>query len=181
LSKSILPGVNLFGIFQTRGSGFDYNYTALNNNYSKDYFTGINPTRSNYVAGVSMAWNIMSISKIKHQVLAQQFISKGLQNEYDLISTQLKDQLVLADQRIANSLQSWREAPVQYKAASDAYLQKSMLFKNGLSNIIDLQQALYLLNRAETDVSVAYINVWQSLLQKAAASGDFDLFLKQVR
>jgi outer membrane protein TolC len=181
LSKSVLPGVNLFGIFQTRGSGFDYNYTALNNNYSKDYFTGINPTRSNYVAGVSMAWNIMSISKIKHQVLAQQFISKGLQNEYDLISTQLKDQLVLADQRIANSLQSWREAPVQYKAASDAYLQKSMLFKNGLSNIIDLQQALYLLNRAETDVSVAYINVWQSLLQKAAASGDFDLFLKQVR
>ncbi len=181
LAKSILPGVNLFGIFQTRGSGFDYNYTPLNNAYSKDYFTGINPTRSNYVAGVSMAWNIMSISKIKHQVLAQQFISKGLQNEYDLISTQLKDQLVLADQRIANSLQSWREAPVQYKAASDAYLQKSVLFKNGLSNIIDLQQALYLLNRAETDQSVAYVNVWQSLLQKAAASGDFDLFLKQVR
>ena len=181
LAKSILPGVNLFGIFQTRGSGFDYNYTSLNNAYSKDYFTGINPTRSNCVAGVSMAWNIMSIPKIKHQLLAQQFISKGLQNEYDLINTQLKDQLVLADQRIANNLQSWREAPVQYKAASDAYLQKSVLYKNGLSNIIDLQQALYLLNRAETDQSVAYVNVWQSLLQKAAASGDFDLFLKQVR
>ena len=181
LGKSIMPGVNLFGIFQSRGSGFDYNYTALNNNYTKNYFTGIKPTRSNYVTGVSMAWNIMSIAKIKRQVTAQQFISKGLQNEYDLISTQLKDQLMLADQRIANSLQSWHEAPVQYKAASDAYLQKSVLFKNGLSNIIDLQQALYLLNRAETDVSVAYINVWQSLLQKAAASGDFDLFLKQTR
>jgi outer membrane protein TolC len=181
LGKSIVPGVNLFGIFQTRGSGFDYNYTPLSGNYSKDYFTGINPTRSNYVAGLSIAWNIMSISKIKHQVLAQQFISKGLQNEYDLVSTQLKDQLVFADQRIENSLQSWHEAPIQYKAASDAYLQKSVLYKNGLTNVIDLQQALYLLNRAETDMSVAYINVWQSLLQKAAASGDFDLFLKQVR
>jgi outer membrane protein TolC len=181
LAKSIIPGLNVFSIFQTRGSGFDYNYSAASSDYSKNYFNGINPTRSNYVAGISIAWNIMSIPKIKHQVIAQQFISKGLQNEYDLISTQLKDQLVLADQLIENSLQSWHEAPIQYKAASDAYLQKSVLYKNGLSNIIDLQQALYLLNRAETDMSVAYINVWQSLLQKAAASGDFDLFLKQVR
>ncbi len=181
LDKSILPGINLFGIFQSRGSGFDYNYMPSNNNYSKDYFTGINPTRSNYVAGVSIAWNIMSIAKIKHQVLAQQFISKALQNEYDLVNIQLNAQLVFADQRIENSLQSWHEAPIQYKAATDVYLQKSVLYKNGLSNVIDLQQALYLLNRAETDKSVAFINVWQSLLQKAAASGDFDLFLKQVR
>ena len=93
----------------------------------------------------------------------------------------MKDQLALADQRIETSLQAWKEAPVQYKAASDAYLQKSVLYKNGLTNIIDLQQALYLLNRAETSVSVAYINVWQALLQKAAASGDFDLFLEQVK
>ena len=63
----------------------------------------------------------------------------------------------------------------------DAYVQKSVLYKNGLANIVDVQQALYNLNRAETDRSVAYINVWQALLLKAAASGDFDLFLKQVK
>jgi outer membrane protein TolC len=181
LAKSILPGLNLFGIFQSKGSGFDYNYTPATNNYSKSYPGGINPTISNYVTGFSISWNIISLAKIKHQVVAQQYISKGLQNEYDLINTQLKNQLVLADQRIENSLASWKEAPIQYKAASDAYLQKSVLYKNGLANIIDLQQALYVLDRAETDMSVAYINVWQSLLQKAAASGDFDLFLKQVR
>ena len=181
LAKSILPGLNLFGIFQSKGSGFDYDYTPTDNNYSKNYLDGINPTRSNYVTGLSISWNIISLAKVKHQVIAQQYISKGLQNEYDLINTQLKDQLVLADQRIANSLASWKEAPIQYKAASDAYLQKSVLYKNGLANIIDVQQALYVLDRAETDMGVAYINVWQSLLQKAAASGDFDLFLKQVR
>ncbi len=180
VAKSILPGLNVFSIFQSRASGFNYNYSVANKNYSTNYFTGVNPTRSNYVAGISIVWNIMSIAKIKHQVNAQQFITKGLQEEYDLISTQLTDQLIFADQRIENSIASWKEAPVQYKAASDAYLQKSVLYKNGLSNIIDLQQALYLLNRAETDISVAYINVWQSLLQKAAASGDFTLFTKQV-
>ena|ERR1035438_9015692 len=121
------------------------------------------------------------MAKIKHQVLAQQSISRALQDEYDLIDTQLKDELVLANQRIETSLQAFKEAPVQYKAALDAYVQKSVLYKNGLTNIIDLQQALYLLNRAETDMSVAYVNVWQSLLQKAAATGDFNLFLNQVK
>lgn len=182
LKKSIIPGVNLFGIVQTRGSGFDYNYSPdYKDRFSKSLWDGINPTRTNYVAGVSIAWNIMSLAKIKHQVTAQHFLSKGYANETDLISTQLKDQLVLADERISNTLQRFREVPVQYKAAADAYLQKSVLYKNGLTDIVDLQQALFALNKAETDVSISYINVWQALLLKAAASGDFNLFLSQIR
>jgi outer membrane protein TolC len=182
LRKSILPGVNLFGVIQTRGSGFDNDYLpGTNGKYSSGYWEGIKPARSNYVAGVSLAWNIMSVAKIKQQVKAQQFITEAYKHEYDQVTTQLQDQLLLADQRIDNSLQSVREVPQQYKAASDAYVQKSVLYKNGLTNIVDLQQALYALNRAETDRSMAFINVWQSLLQKAAASGDFDLFIRQVK
>jgi outer membrane protein TolC len=182
LRKSILPGVNLFGVFQTRGSGFNYDYLpGVNGKYESGYLDGVKPDRSNYVAGVSLAWNITSLAKIKQQVRAQQFLTEAYKQEYDQVTTQLQDQLLLADQRIDNSLQSVREVPLQYKAASDAYLQKSVLYKNGLTNIVDLQQALYALNRAETDRSVAYINVWQSLLQKAAASGDFDLFVRQIK
>ena len=182
LKKSITPGVNLFGIVQTRGSGFSYNYSPdYENRFSGKLWDGINPTRTNYVTGVSIAWNIMSLAKIKHQVTAQRFLSKGYANETDLIATQLKDQLVLADQRIANTLQRFNEVPKQYKAASDAYLQKSVLYKNGLTDIIDVQQALYALSKAQTDVSISYIYIWQALLQKAAASGNFNLFLSQVR
>jgi outer membrane protein TolC len=181
IKRSILPGVNLFGIIQTKGSGFDYTYSPANPKYNQDYFNGIKPTRTNYVAGVSIAWNITSLAKIKQQVRAQQFLTEAYRNEYDLVTTQLQDQLVLADQRIQNSLQSVHEVPVQYKAASDAYLQKSVLYKNGLTNIVDVQQAQFALNRAEADLNVAYIGVWQSLLLKAAASGDFDLFVKQVK
>ena len=122
----------------------------------------------------------MSLPKIRQQVNAQRFVSAGYQNEYDLIATQLQDQLILADQRIENSLQSVQEVPAQFRAASDAYVQKSVLYKNGLANIVELQQALYALNRAEADVILAYITVWQSLLQKAAASGDFNLFINQA-
>jgi outer membrane protein TolC len=174
--------VNLFGIFQSRGSGFDYLYSpSTNPKYSNSYFDGIKPTRSNYVAGLSIAWNITSIAKIKQQVKAQQFLTAAYKNEYDQVTTQLQDQSILADQRIDNSLQSAREVPLQYQAASEAFLQKTVLYKNGLTNIVDLQQAQFALNRAQTDRDVANINVWQSLLLKAAASGDFDLFIRQVK
>ncbi|HLK28628.1 MAG TPA: TolC family protein [Puia sp.] len=182
IQKSINPGLNLFGTFQGKGSGFDYNYTpATSGNYSKSYFDGINPNRYNYVFGIGIGWNIVSLAKIKQQVKAQEFVTAAYQNQYDLISTQLKDQLILSDQQIENSLKSLQEVPVEYKAASDAYLQKTVLYKNGLTNIVDVQQALYNLNKAEIDLSVAYINIWQSLLLKSAASGDFDLFMKQVK
>jgi len=182
LRKSILPGFNFFSVLQTRASGFSNNYTpAFSDSYSKSYWDGINPTRSNYLLGVSLSWNVMSIPKIRQQVNAQRFVSAAYQNEYDLIATQLQDQLILADQRIENSLQSVKEVPLQYKALSDAYRQKSVLYKNGLATIVELQQALYALNRAEADVIGAYITVWQSLLQKAAASGDFSLFINQAK
>ncbi|MFT3822357.1 MAG: TolC family protein [Chitinophagaceae bacterium] len=182
LKKSIMPGFNLFGIFQSRGSGFDSDYTpAFEDRYTKNYLDGIKPARSNYALGLAVSWNIISPWKVKQQVHAQQFLTAAYQQEYDQVTTQLQTQLVLADQRIQNTLQSVRVVPDQYKAASDAYQQKSVLYKNGLSTIIDLQQALYALNRAEADISVAYINVWQALLLKAATSGDFDLFLKQVK
>ncbi len=182
LKKSIYPGVNALGSFQSRGSGFDYNYSpAFSDRFSKNYFNAVNPSRYNYLIGLGISWNLMSPAKINQQVKAQQFISAAYQNDYDLVSTQLRDQALLADQQIENSLASVKETPLQLKAASDAYLQKTVLYKNGLSTIVDVQQTLYALNRAQTDISIAYINVWQALLLKAAAIGDFDLFINQVQ
>ncbi|NIM35482.1 MAG: TolC family protein [Hydrotalea flava] len=182
IKKSILPGINLFGIFQTRGSGFGSQYSAASpNNYSKSFFDGITPLRSNYIAGLSLAFNIMSIPKIKQQVNAQRELTETYKQEYDQTYTQLQDALILADQRIQNTLQSYREVPIQLKAARDAFLQKSVLYENGLATIIDLQQALYIVNRAETSAKLACINIWQALLLKAAASGDWDLLMQQIK
>ena len=77
------------------------------------------------------------------------------------------------------AMANFREAPVQMKAASDAYLQKSVLYKNGLTDIVDVTQALYALNRAETDKEISNNSIWQALLLKAAASGDFGLFINE--
>ena len=172
------PTFSLFGVFQGRGAGFSSNYAANQNAYTQNYFEGVKPVRANYLLGVGATWNITSILRVRQQVLSQKFVSNALQEEHKVVENQIQNQLLLSDTKIANALASYREAPVQVQSAADAYLQKSVLYKNGLSNIVDVTQALYVLNRAETSRDVAFINVWQALLLKAAAAGDFSLFMK---
>lgn len=175
------PSFTMYGIFQSRGSGFGSNYVTDQSDFNHDYFKGINPTRSNYLFGVGVSWNIMSIPRIRSQAAAQDFVSKALKDEYDVVDLQLKAQQGLADSKIVNAMANYQEAPVQVKAASDAYLQRSVLYRNGLTNIVDVTQTLYALNRAETNRDLAYSNVWQALLLKAASLGNFNLFITQIR
>ncbi len=178
--RTKLPVFSLFGVIQSRGSGFGDTYSTIYpDDYSHAYWSGIKPTSSNYLVGVGVTWNLTSLSQVRHQVNAQESTSKGLQNEYELVSQQIKAQLALSDQKMKNAIANYREAPVQMKAASDAYLQKSVLYKNGLTDIVDVTQALYTLNRAETDRDISNNNIWQALLLKAAASGDFGLFINE--
>jgi len=179
LRRLSYPSISMIGVFQGRGSGFSSNYALDQSDFTKKYSDGVNPTRANYLIGVGITWNLTSILRNSPQVKAQRFISRGLQDEYELAGQQLQAQLLLAETKIKNAMDNYQEAPVQVKAASDAYLQKSTLYKNGLTTLVDLTQALYTLNRAETDRDIAYTNVWQALLLKSAASGDFNLFINE--
>ncbi|TLV03073.1 TolC family protein [Dyadobacter luticola] len=174
-----MPTFSLFGVFQGRGAGFSSTYASDQHAYTQNYFEGIKPVRANYLLGIGATWNMTSILRVRQQVAAQSFISNALKEEYNLADQQLKNQLILSENKIRNAFTNYQEAPVQVKSASDAYLQKSVLYKNGLSNIVDLTQALYILNRAETNRDIAVTNLWQAILLKAAAAGDFGVFLKQ--
>lgn len=173
-----LPTFSFVGTFQGRGSGFTL-APAINTpvSHNSSYVDGINPTRYNYLVGIATSWNFSSLFRTKYQVQSQKFISKQYQDEYDLVDQQLRNQQVLADSRIGNALKNAKEAPGQIRSASEAYLQKTTLYKNGLATITDFQQALFTLYRAETNNYIAYNNVWQALLFKAASTGDFDVFI----
>jgi len=174
------PTFSLFGIIQTRGSGFDYNYgTQFPKAYSSDYLSGVQPSRGNYLLGVGFIWNLTTPLRVQQQVLAQKYNSLALNDQYDQAAKQYQNDLLLATNKIKNAMENYLEAPIQVKAAEDAYLQKSVLYKNGLSNIVDITQALFTLNRAETDRDIAFSNVWQALLFKSASTGDFGLFINE--
>lgn len=173
-----LPTFSLVGTFQGRGSGFTL-APAINTPvaYTSSYIDAINPTRYNYLIGIATSWNLSSLFRTKYQVQSQKYTSLQYKDEYNMVDQQLKNQQVLAETRISNALKNAQEAPVQIKSANDAYVQKVTLYKNGLATITDFQQALYVLYRAETNNYIAYNNVWQALLFKAASTGDFDLFI----
>ncbi|TSJ38699.1 TolC family protein [Mucilaginibacter corticis] len=172
------PTFSLFGVYQGRGSGFNSDYGSSNlNDYTSNYGAGVKPTRYNYLLGAAVIWNITNPFRVHYQVKSQKFTSDQYRNEYELVNQQLKDQQVLAETRIANALKNYDEAPVEVKAATDAYNQKFALYKNGLSNIVDFTQALYVLNRAEVDKDIVSNNVWQAVLSKAAATGDLSVFM----
>jgi outer membrane protein TolC len=176
------PVFSLIGVLQSRGTGFQSHYSEqYPDAYTHNFWDGVKPVRSNYLIGVGVSWNITTLKRVHQQVSTQELVSRALQNEYELANQQLRAQLVLADQRIQNAIANFIEAPVQMKAATDAYLQKTVLYRNGLANIVDVTQALYTLNRAETDRDISNNNVWQALLLKAAARGDFNLFMKEFQ
>lgn len=177
--RSYYPTMSMFGVLQTRASGFNSDYVTDQTSFNRNYIDGISPDRTNYLVGVGITWNLTTPFRTSKQVSAQKIISQGLQDEYNQIDTELKAQLNLADAKIKITMDNYVEAPIQVKAAAQAYLQKSTLYKNGLTTLTDITQTLYTLNRAEIDRDIVNNNVWQSFLLKAAATGNFDLFINE--
>lgn len=171
------PTFSFFGTYQGRGSGFKYDYGTNTSDYTSNYGSGVDPTRYNYLVGIGMIWNIASPFRVHYQVKSQKYTSAQYKDEYDLVSQQLVAQRALAETRISNALKNFKEVPEEVRAATDAYNQKYALYKNGLANIVDFTQALYVVNRAEVDKDIAQNNVWQAILFKAAATGDFGIFI----
>ncbi|MBB4801872.1 outer membrane protein TolC [Flavobacterium nitrogenifigens] len=173
------PTMSAFGVLQTRASGFENTYASDQTAFSRNYWDGVNPDRTNYLIGVGITWNLTTPFRSSKQVSAQKFVSQALQEEYNQADRELKSQLNFAEDKIKITLENYAEAPIQVDAAKRAYLQKSTLYKNGLTDLTDLTQTMYVLNRAEIDRDIVNNNVWQSYLLKVAATGNFDLFINE--
>ena len=180
LKTQYYPSFSMVGVFQTRGSGFGNSYAQNQNDYSSSYWDGIHPTRSNYLVGLGVSWNFTQTYRLSKEISAQDYVSQGLKHEYDLAEQQLKAQLSLSDNKWKNAITVYDQVPIQLKSATDAYIQRSVLYKNGLTDLVDLSQAIYALVRAETDRDIAVSNVWNALLLKAAALGDFSVFENEL-
>jgi outer membrane protein TolC len=178
--KSYYPSINVVGILQTRASGFDAGYAQDQTAFTHSYSDGVAPTRSNYLLGVGLVWNFTSLARTNAQVKSLNYLNLAAQAEFQLVKEQLSAQVQIAEAKLSNALEIRQEAPVQVESATDAYTQKSALYRNGLTTLVDVTQTLYALNRAETDRDLAFINVWQALLLKAAATGDLNIFTNEL-
>ncbi|WP_159469914.1 TolC family protein [Dyadobacter sp. 3J3] len=180
IRKSYLPSIMAVGALWSRGSGISDKIDANGNfNYNAS-LSGLKFRAYNYMAGVSTLWNISDIFKTRQQTRAQEFLTQSYQQGYNQIQIQLQGELESADLQYLSALEAVKQAPVQLSAAQDAYDQADARYKAGLTTIIELTQAVTLLNRAEIDQIVAHNNVWRAMLQRSAVNGNISGFLSQV-
>jgi outer membrane protein TolC len=101
----------------------------------------------------------------------------GLQQE----QLELQDVGNKAEQGIQTAVKNLAELPIQIAAAQAAFNQKTAQYKAGMINLVDLAEASFVLYRAQSDY-VSAISDWLSYnLDKAAATGDLDLFIQTIQ
>ena len=174
IRRSYMPKISVLGGAWERGSGL-----SPDKNSENDYsFAGGNAyTRYNYAVGLALTFTISDFPRINALAASEHFRTEGYREEYEGAKQELQNQLTLADKNINLAILQSKEVPVQLTAANAGYTQKLVMYNNGLTDIADLAQALYNLNRAETDAAISTNNIWKALLYKANATGDLSIFL----
>jgi len=174
--RNYFPKISLLGVTNGRGSGI-----ASNGTYDQSFSSGTSLTQFNYAGAVACTFNIMDYPRMKAELNAEKMKTEATKAEYDEQSIKLKNELLLADEKLKLAIARSKETPIQYASAMDTYKQKLAMYNSGLSTLLDVAQSLYNLNKAEADLAVTYNNVWNALLYKAATTGDINLLLNSTK
>jgi outer membrane protein TolC len=171
--RQFYPQLNLSAAAWVRSSSIT-NEGFYQNNFS----SGFNPLYSNYLVAVSISYNLFDIKRIHDKVKEQKMYTDAAYQQLQLQKNNIGTLLSDADVEIRTSLDKLKEIPFQLDAANKTYSQQLALYKSGLSNIIDVQNALYILNRAQNDKANAIDGAWMAILDKAYATYKMDNLIK---
>jgi outer membrane protein TolC len=171
VAKSYLPKIYLLGSAWFRGSSVNPNDTFGSLSTGWDY------SRSNYMVGLALTYNIIDLIHQSDKVAIQHYQSESMREEALQQRILLESQLQQADTAIQAAIDREREVPIQLKAAQDAFAQKSAQYDAGLANITELTEASYLLYKAEIDEVQASSDLLNTLLQKSVTNNTLSTFL----
>jgi adhesin transport system outer membrane protein len=175
VKKLYNPKVLLEAATWARGSSVDANsqYHSLS--------TGYGFQRGNYLVGVGISYNLFDLRrrqlKLSTQRASTNYAYKQLQEQQQLLSINANQ----ADVEMATALDRLKEIPKQLKAATDGYRQKLSLYRNGLTDIVELDAALNILYRAETDFMQAKYDFAKALFRKAITENKVNTVLNLLK
>jgi adhesin transport system outer membrane protein len=175
VKKSYNPKISLQAAAWGRGSSVDAegNYNDLGSGYGFD--------RSNYLVGIGISYNLFDLRrkqlKLRTQRASTNYAMQKLSEQKELLAISANQ----ADVEMQTALDRLKEIPKQLKAANDGYRQKLSLYKNGLTDIIELDAALNILYRAETDYMQAKYDYANALFQKAITENQVTSVLNYLK
>jgi outer membrane protein TolC len=175
IRKSHLPKLNLMATGWMRGSSGSFNDV-----YDKNLWSGLGYSRYNYLLGLGITYNLTDLKRTREKVAVQQYRSEVARQQLETTRTTLNGLLLEAETDIRTSRDKLKELPVQLAAARAAARQKMALYKGGLTNIIDVVTALFVLNRAETDLVQTRDAAWKALFRAAYAGNTISQLLPDL-
>jgi outer membrane protein TolC len=173
--RSYLPRVVLGAGGWVRGSSVQYS-----NDY-KSPAEGLGYQRLNYLAGVGITYDLFNGTHRRDRINVMSQQANAADYALQQQQLELHNQLVQADESIRTARANLDEIPDQLRAASDAYNQKLAQYKAGIINLVDLVTAAFELTQAQTGY-IQTLNQWYTAsLDKAAATGNLDLFIQTIK
>ncbi|MGN6640123.1 MAG: TolC family protein [Mucilaginibacter sp.] len=169
------PKITLEGAAWGRGSSVDPggNYNSLS--------TGWGFQRDNYLVGVGISYNLFDLRrkqlKMNTQKAETDYYRNKLEEQKELLASSANE----ANAEIETARQRLREIPNQLKAATQGYRQKLSLYRNGLTDIIELDAALSILYRAETDYVQAKYAYTTALFNQAITDNQVGTILNILK
>ena len=174
IKRSYLPKLNVWSTAYARGSGIKYDGTV-------NSIDGLGFSRFNYGIGFQIAYPLLKFADKNLQIQQQSLITLSIQERLKESLLVLDKQTQISQVTYANALKIAAETSTQLAAAQYAFKAMQIRYNTGLANFSDLIQAQYNLLKAETDSKQSYWYVWKASLNKAAAQGDINIFLNELK
>jgi outer membrane protein TolC len=176
IRKSYLPRLYVLAAGWMKGSGIQPDGTI-----DKDLGSGLGYSRYNYLFGLGITYDLFDLRRQKDRLNVQRYQTEVALHNYEQQEQTLNNASLQASVNLNTAIEKFNEIPVQLNAARDAYNQRLTQYNAGLSNIIDVTNALYVLNRAQTDVVNTKDGVWRAIVQQAYARGDIYQLLSTLK
>jgi adhesin transport system outer membrane protein len=171
IRRSYLPRVYVLGAGWVKGSSIN-----PDGSFDKDLSSGLGYTRSNYLAGVGITYDLFNLRREKDRINVQRFETEAALHAFEEQKQSLTNANLRASVDLSTAQAKFNEIPIQLGAATDAYRQRLTQYNAGLANIIDLTNALDVLNQAQIDMINTRNGVWRAIVQKAyAGNGIYQL------
>lgn len=177
VKKTYLPKVMLEGAVWGRGSSL----SAANSNDFGPLGNGWGLTRTNYLVGMGLSFNLTDLKRKQLKLNTQRITSKYEENRLREQKVSLETSNQQAEVALQTALQRLTEIPHQLAASEAAYRQKYSLYKNGLIDLIELDIAQNLLYRAQADYATAKYVFCHAIFEKAITQNQVEPLLTSLK
>ncbi len=175
IEKSFSPKIVLGASVLARGSSIQYN-----DNY-QSLLEGFGYQRFNYVVGAAINYNLLNNLYKRDKIAINKLQIESSDFEIQQQIEALRSSTLQAENALQTAQNNLLEIPIQIQAAQESYSQKLAQYKSGLVTLFDLQNAAFVLYRAQSD-EVDFQNDWHiAQLERAVATGNLIQYIQSLK